>query len=687
MYCQLVYICGCIPARIRHALADLPETLDETYERTLREINKADWEFAHRLFQFVAVAVRPLLVEELAELLAFDFKAGPIPKFHDDWRLEDPMHAVLSTCPSFLAIVDENPSWPSERKVVQFSHFSVKEFLTSPRLHESNDINLRRYHISETPAHTLAASACLGYLLHLDKDVTRGGLQNVTFAKYSAQHWDDHARFEDVSRDVKNGLKELFDTSKPHLAIYIWTREEILPSWERSDLSERPSPLNYAALWNLHFVVELLINELSENVNSRHLTDSATPLHVASKCGHIEVALKFIEHGASISAKDKDGCTPLHLASEKGKMEVVHMVIERGADVSAQDKVGRMPLHLAWEAEAARILLERGADVSARDKDGRTPLHLTRKAEVARMLIERGADVSAQDNKGHTPLHLASEVAHMLVELGADMSAIDKEGHTPLHLASHTGELEVADMLIGRGADMLAQDKHGHTPLHLASRAAKLKVVGMLIELGADVSAQDKDGYTPLHLALKACLAEVACMLIEGGADVSAQDKDGGTPLHVTRTAEVARMLIERGADVSARDKEDHTPLHQVSQAGGEPEVARMLIERGADVSAKNNVGRTPLHLTCHAGLETTRLLAHILIERSADMSAEDKDGHTPLHLALQAERLKFHRMLIERGADVSTEEGGRSLVFVECALILSLFYFFISDLFRFALD
>ena len=107
-------------ASIRHALAQLPETLDETYERTLREINKADWEFAHRLFQFVAVAVRPLSVEEVAELLAFDFKAGPIPKFHTDWRVEDPMDAILSTCPSFLAIVDGRIFDP-RTKVVQFS--------------------------------------------------------------------------------------------------------------------------------------------------------------------------------------------------------------------------------------------------------------------------------------------------------------------------------------------------------------------------------------------------------------------------------------------------------------------------------------------------------------------------------------------------------------------------------------
>jgi hypothetical protein len=104
--CQVVYICGCIPACIKQALAELPDTLDETYERTLREINKADWEFAHRLFQFVAVAARPLRVEELAELLAVDFKAGPIPKLHEGWRLPDPADVVLSKCSSLLVIVD-----------------------------------------------------------------------------------------------------------------------------------------------------------------------------------------------------------------------------------------------------------------------------------------------------------------------------------------------------------------------------------------------------------------------------------------------------------------------------------------------------------------------------------------------------------------------------------------------------
>ena len=86
MHCQLEYLAGCLPGRIRHALGELPSTLDGTYERTLREIKDTNWEFARRLLLCVAVVSRPLRVEELAELLAFDFDAGQIPTFHEDWR-------------------------------------------------------------------------------------------------------------------------------------------------------------------------------------------------------------------------------------------------------------------------------------------------------------------------------------------------------------------------------------------------------------------------------------------------------------------------------------------------------------------------------------------------------------------------------------------------------------------------
>jgi hypothetical protein len=80
------------------------------------------------------VAIRPLCVEELAELLAYDFDTTEegIPIVNPNWRWEDHEEAVLSTCSSLIAVVSDGDS-----RVVQFSHFSVKEFLTSNRLASS----------------------------------------------------------------------------------------------------------------------------------------------------------------------------------------------------------------------------------------------------------------------------------------------------------------------------------------------------------------------------------------------------------------------------------------------------------------------------------------------------------------------------------------------------------------------
>ena len=548
----MVYICGCIPARIQQALAELPETLDETYQRTLREINKVDWEFAHRLFQFVAVASRPLRVEELAELLAFDFEAGTIPKFHEGWRLEDPVDAVLSTCSSLLAIVDGGYPFG---KVIQFSHFSVKEYLTSARISEASDIILRRYHVPMTPAHTLAARACLGILLHLDKDVvTRNNLDKFPLAEYAAKYWTDHALFDGVTQNVEDGLKELFDPRNPHLAVCVWVYDPWKPYAPRA---EKPPPLlrtslHYAALWGFHFIVEFLVIERSQNVRSRGFSDNVTPLHLASEKGQVEVARMLIERGADEAAQNEYGDIPLHLASRKGEVEVVRMLIERGADVAAQNKDGDTPLHLAsqnGEVDVVCMLIEHGADVAAHTKDGETPLHLASQSgevDVVRMLIERGADVAAQN----------------------------KDGCTPLHLALQPEEVEFGLMPIERGADVASRTKYGHTPLYLPSQYGNVEVARILIERGADVAAQDRGGDTPLHLA--SMLPSYYSYGVHGELEVSP----------------IFRILLERGADVNALNKAGLTPLRVASRSGYlRPSLAEILLQHGADpgdVSSKN---------------------------------------------------------------------------------------------------
>ena len=142
-------------------LEELPETLDETYERILQEIPKVNRVHAHRLLQCLAVASRPLRVHELAEVLAVDFDAaGGIPKLNEDWRWKDQEQAMLTACSSLIAVVDIGDS-----RMVQFSHFTVKEFLASDRLAVIKVDILRYHHIRLEPAHTIMAQACLGVLL------------------------------------------------------------------------------------------------------------------------------------------------------------------------------------------------------------------------------------------------------------------------------------------------------------------------------------------------------------------------------------------------------------------------------------------------------------------------------------------------------------------------------------------
>ena len=157
MFCQLEVLRHCFPANLRRTLKELPKSLDETYKRILKDINNANGEHAYRLLQCLTVASRPLRVEELAELIAFDFTGG-IPKLISNWRWEDREEAVLSACSSLVSVISDKGS-----RVVQFSHFSVKEFITSDRLATCME-EVSRFHIPIEPSHLILAQACLGIL-------------------------------------------------------------------------------------------------------------------------------------------------------------------------------------------------------------------------------------------------------------------------------------------------------------------------------------------------------------------------------------------------------------------------------------------------------------------------------------------------------------------------------------------
>src|ERR1700733_2256153 len=202
VFCQLDALRQCLPSSVRQTLEELPESLDETYERIVKDIKKANKGQAYRMLQCLAVAIRPLSVAELAELLAFEFDAakGGIPKLNAGWRWEDHEQAVLSICSSLITIVPVSGS-----PVVQFSHFSVKEFLLSHRLATSTK-DISRYRIVLEDANTEIARACLGILLRDPVDQIDADADSVSLTLYAARHWVTHARIENVASRIRDGM-------------------------------------------------------------------------------------------------------------------------------------------------------------------------------------------------------------------------------------------------------------------------------------------------------------------------------------------------------------------------------------------------------------------------------------------------------------------------------------------------
>jgi len=603
--CQLGYLRRCFPGRIRRALEELPETLDETYDRSLKDIDEASWELAHRLFQVVAVAARPLRVQELAQFLGFDFATGPIPKFCAGWLLEDPVDAVLSATSSLLAVVDFHGS-----PVVQFSHFSVKEFLTSPRLAKANDNILHRYHISITYAHTIAAQVCLGILLHLDKNITTGDLERFPLVEYAAEHWVDHARFEDVSRTVEDGMKRLFDPNKYHFSVWVWIHDLEDRYWRREKRGERPSeprgtPLHYAALCGLDVVVKLLIIEHSQDLDTQCFGHKSTALHLASRRGHVEVIRVLLDNGADADAQTKYESTPLHMASTGGHMEAVRLLLERGANAILDDDQDIGAIFLAYQCghpEVARVFLEFGCGGGfAQGNINKWP-PLSRalfdgNIELACDLLDRGADLTVQADDEFIPLQAASLGGHtgairVLLEHGVEMTADNNYG-SPLHLASLAGHVEAVRILLEHGVDATATTSDGSTSLHVASLGGHIGVVRILLQHGLDSITQNDYGLTSLHMASVGGYMEIVRLLLERGADAEARDSDGQTPLHFAAMRghmELVCFLLERGVDVAAQDDDGYVLLHYASKSG-HVEVSRVLLENSPDALVRETHG------------------------------------------------------------------------------------------------
>lgn len=108
----------------------------------------------------------------------------------------------------------------------------------------------------------------------------------------------------------------------------------------QKDSSFISEPLHNAVRTNNKELVNSLIKEDKELLNKKDRF-GYTPLHLASRFNHIEIAKLLIDNGAEVNTQDKYGDTPLIDSTKNNFTSISKLLVCNKADVLVEDKYGK----------------------------------------------------------------------------------------------------------------------------------------------------------------------------------------------------------------------------------------------------------------------------------------------------------------------------------------------------------
>jgi len=189
------------------------------------------------------------------------------------------------------------------------------------------------------------------------------------------------------------------------------------------------------------------------------------PLHIAVLTNQPSLVRRLVVGGARTSTRDQEGNTPLHLASKRGHLQCAEALLRPISAEESQDSTTA----LTWEQNNLHMILNQ------KNFNGEHCLHLATYGEhydFIRFLCWSGADMNATEGRsGKTALHYAvNKRQEPLVQLLA----------TP----RQAGGCEV---------EMNIRDWAGRTPLQCARINGDEVIIGLLASLGADTSMESED--------------------------------------------------------------------------------------------------------------------------------------------------------------------------------------------------
>lgn len=406
---------------IRKALHELPETLDETYERILMKIPQKSSKFAHKVLQLLAFCTADRCgfdkLNALAEAVIVDVEQL---SFSPEKRLLD-RNALFEICTCLITVT-------SEDKVI-LAHYSVKEYLDSERIKLGPATS---FQISKIASEVLGTTICLVYLL----DITYEGVcsdddydemtedQQKDYHCYedwkfplltTALSWLCVLRYKDIwtvqgpnTAIIHNLLIRLFTSKEVHYkkwldrSGFIYEDPELGPhliNWKTQPGAEPNTAFAIACGYGLVETAKVILEsnpnlstsgDLVEVESGEWLDAFDDPknihtLQAGTLLDLLDVAIYFrkdnfvellLDSGANPNAISPDGCCKLLLAlkvlafgdfSYGDFLGIIESLLKAGADPNPRG-VAITPLQAACLCEYSNnveLLLDAGAQVNA----------------------------------------------------------------------------------------------------------------------------------------------------------------------------------------------------------------------------------------------------------------------------------------------------------------------------------
>ena len=351
------------------------------------------------------------------------------------------------------------------------------------------------------------------------------------------------------------------------------------------------TPLHEAVRQNNTIIVNLLLEKQLQMIHLKckqlqklHLLDlyerieyyeevchcGYTPLHVAARYGHHQLATLLIRKGARVDDQDCSGATPLHIAALYGLADTVNVLLQMNAITIECGKPFNYSLfHLL--SYLSPTFEENNFFFSENCSETTNPLCTVKKGLVAKAIEshpEKQLIISSCfDAEGFTALHRAAQGANLvairyLLANGANDSILNPQGYDALTLAVlHAGRKRLWELhtFVWEDVDIGHLIQAEQAAVELLRHAVKTR--GYKIRCDCT-----KAELTLYHLAASRGLANFIKVIFNetdlDQLDVDCANADGITPLYL------ANLFKPIGFESGPHDRWTEL-IHVIKQHGG----------------------------------------------------------------------------------------------------------------------